>query len=110
MNLCCYPKYENHESELGLAINFIISHALMYAMINEGSNNDHKTDQADNHDLELKVLGHELTTIVNFNDEEQPLPTHKEVKKMKKELATYRNSGRFESKDGLTNHFQVKHW
>ncbi len=61
---------------------------------------------------EMKILGHEMTTLASFDTELSPenAPEEIEVTKIKKDLEKYRSSRRFESKDGLDNHFQVKHW
>ena len=59
----------------------------------------------------MKILGHEMTTLASFDTEEAPRDHNPEmIKEMKEELQKYRSNGRFESRDGLTNHFQVKHW
>ena len=60
---------------------------------------------------EMKILGQELTTLSTF-DVNLPSPDHhpEDVRDMKNALEKYRSTERFESKSGLENHFQVKHW
>ena len=56
----------------------------------------------------MKILGQEMATLTSL-DADSSLPDHS-PEGMKRTLEKYRSSGRFKSKDGLENHFQVKHW
>ena len=65
----------------------------------------HKVEQ----DQEMKILGHEMTTLASFSAEKKA-PADVNPEDIEEVVKKYRTCGRFESKDGLQNHFQVKHW
>lgn len=80
--------------------------------MNATGRKSHHHERHGGHEVhDTMILGHELVTLVSFDDEEpHPKYKHEEVKKMQDDLEEYKNHGRFESSDGLQNHFQVKHW
>ena len=87
-----------------LSLNILSGTALQH-LSHKKHHRAHKVEQ----DQEMKILGHEMTTLASFSAEEKA-PADINPEDIEEVVKKYRTCGRFESKDGLQNHFQVKHW